>query len=135
MDKSNNIKMTIPDDCGNSPKKLILKDFNIAFVSNETDFLSIHISDNITWNIIGDSIIQGKGDFIEKVKEINKNEVIELIVDNIITHGYVASANGKIVIGDTIYNFCHIYNFTGAGKKAKIKEITSFIQPPMANLL
>lgn len=73
-----------------------MRDFNIAIVTNDKDFILNNIADNIRWDIIGDSVIQGKEDFIEKLDEINKNKVTELSIYNIITHGYIASANGKV---------------------------------------
>lgn len=67
-----NIKIIAPEDCGNAPKKLILRDFNIAFYTGDKDFILDNISENITWNIIGDSIVQGKEEFIDKMNKINK---------------------------------------------------------------
>lgn len=61
------------------------------------------------------------------MNEINKNKAIELELYNIITHGYIASVNGVVITGNKAYNFCHVYRFIGAGKNAKIKEITSYI--------
>lgn len=51
-----------------------------------------------------------------------------LHIHHIITHGNVASLNGKLTLtnGDKL-EFCHVYRFSGFGKKAKIKEITSYI--------
>ena len=39
------IQITDPKDCGNSPKKLVLKDFTIAFVSSHMDFLMDYLDD------------------------------------------------------------------------------------------
>ena len=33
------IKLSIPEDCGNAPKKQILRDFNVAFVTKDNTFL------------------------------------------------------------------------------------------------
>ena len=127
MDEINNIKLIVPEDCGNAPRKLILRDFNIAIITNKQDFLLDNIADNISWNIIGQSLVEGRDNFIGKINEINHNMVTKLEFYNIITHGYTASANGKLTLEEKIYDFCHVYRFTSAGKKAKIKEITSYI--------
>lgn len=127
MESVDKIKLIVPKDCGNAPKKLILRDFNIAIVTNKKDFVLDNITDNISWNIIGKLIIEGKENFLNKISEINQEKVTELEFYNIITHGYIASANGKLILEDKAYEFCHVYRFTGASKSAKIKEITSYI--------
>lgn len=121
------IKVTSPEDCGNAPKKLILRDFNIAFYEGNIDFILDNISDSITWNIIGNSVIEGKEGFIDKMNKVNEDKARELELYNLITHGYIASANGVVITDNGAYDFCHVYRFTGASKTAKIKEITSYI--------
>ncbi|HEU5138658.1 MAG TPA: hypothetical protein VFT51_01700 [Bacillales bacterium] len=47
---------------------------------------------------------------------------------NIITHGRVGSVNGALIFkNQKRLAFCDVYQFTSAGKKAKIKEITSYV--------
>ena len=124
-----NIKLSIPDGCGNAPRKLILKDVNLAFVTNDEAFLEENMSDKITWEIIGEATIEGKEPILNRPAEYHKGEITELILHDIITHGRVASVHGKVIGTEVNYDFCHVYNFTGASKTAKIKEITSYIIP------
>jgi len=123
------IKITVPKDCGNAPKKLILRDFNVAFITKDKTTLLENIADNITWNIIGDEIVEGKGNFINKLDELYKDKITELLIYDIITHGYVASTHGRVIGTNQSFDFCHVYKFTGASKTAKIKTITSYIIP------
>lgn len=124
------IKITVAKDCGNAPKKLILRDFNIALVTKDNTTILENIADNITWNIIGDEIVEGKINFIDKLDQLYKDNITELIIHDIITHGYVASAHGRVIGTNQSFDFCHVYKFTGASKTAKIKTITSYIIPP-----
>lgn len=121
------IKITVPNDCGNAPKKRILKDFNVSLILKDYTTLIENIADDITWNIIGDEVIEGKSEFIKKIDELYKDKITELLIHDIITHGYVASAHGKVIGTNEHLHFCHIFKFTGASKTAKIKKITSYI--------
>src|SRR5690554_2150824 len=123
------VKITVAKDCGNAPKKLILRDFNIALVTKDNTFILENIADDISWTIVGDEIVEGKDNFITRSNVLYKDYITELIIEDIITHGYVASAHGKVIGTNQSFDFCHVYKFTGASKKAKIKEITSYIIP------
>lgn len=48
------------ENCGNSPKKELLRDLSIAFVKNEIEFCMDWMTDDVVWEIIGDKLIQGK---------------------------------------------------------------------------
>ena len=103
------IKITVPEDCGNAPKKRILRDFNIFLIIKDYTTLIENIADDITWNIIGDEVIEGKSEFINKIDELYKDKITELLIYDIITHGYVASAHGKVIGTNEYLHFCHIF--------------------------
>ncbi|MCX7749296.1 MAG: hypothetical protein N2645_20750 [Clostridia bacterium] len=72
-------------DCGNSPKKLFLKQFNIAFAEGNAAFIIESVSDDITWNIIGDKLIKGKNDFAQALDNMKKDKIDKLVINSIIT--------------------------------------------------
>jgi hypothetical protein len=116
------------DDCGNSPKKILLKEFIIAFAKNDIDFITEIITDNVYWNIIGDKIIQGKDNFVVTLKQMKNCTITQIHIKNIITHGSTGAVNGTLLFEDKkSYAFCDVYNFTSADKDSKIKEITSYV--------
>lgn len=121
------IKLYVPQDCGNAPRKMILRDFNIAFVTKDHTILLQNIADQVRWTIIGDETVLGKEKFIQKLASFQKDPVAELHIYYIITHGYTASVNGKVNGTHQSYHFCHVYRFNGSSKSAKISEITSYI--------
>ncbi|WP_461177992.1 nuclear transport factor 2 family protein [Virgibacillus ainsalahensis] len=126
--ESEGIKIICREDCGNSPRKKLLQEFNIAFVKNDTDFIINHIADDINWNMIGDKMIHGNKQFNDMMKQMEDRKINEIHIKNIITHGKTAAVNGSLdVEGMGNYDFCDIYNFSSAGKNSKIKEITSYI--------
>ncbi len=63
------VKITVSADCGNAPKKLLLKDLNIAFVKGDTAFISESVADDLMWELVGDQTIHGKDDFVKAVKQ------------------------------------------------------------------
>ncbi|WP_156896498.1 hypothetical protein [Halobacillus kuroshimensis] len=83
------------------------------------------------WRIIGETnVIQGKAAFAEELKSMTEYKVSGLHFDQIITHGSTGSANGTILMqSGRQYGFCDVYLFTSAGKKARLKEITSYLIP------
>lgn len=62
-------------------------EFNIAFANNDIGFITEVIVDNVSWNIIGDKLIQGKRHFVAMLKQIKNKKVTEIHIHNIITHG------------------------------------------------
>lgn len=127
--ESNNqeIKITSPNDCGNAPKKRVLKEFIIAFAKNDIGFITESLSENVTWNLINECIIQGRDHVVKEVENKLTRKIVELEIHKIITHGYTAAANGSVKLEDnSFYSFCNVYAFVSAGKNT-IKEITSYV--------
>src|SRR5690625_6628460 len=92
----NELQLIIPKDCGNSPKKNHLKNFNIALVKQDIPFIVDSVADDIVWNIVGKKIVRGKDGFMNLLKKEDPSLAIKLEINEIITHGNVASANGSV---------------------------------------
>lgn len=119
------IKIVCAEDCGNSPRKELLKQVTAAFAVNDTDIIEENFADNVTWNIVGDKTIDGKAVVIDSMQN---NTTVELKITNIITHGKTGAVNGTLMNKDgERIAFCDVYTFSSAGKKAKIKRIMSYI--------
>jgi hypothetical protein len=116
------------EDCGNAPKGIQIRDFNIAFAKGEPDLMLQHLTDTIVWNYVGDKVLEG----IETVGDALRREAqqpkAEMTIFTIMTHGKVGGANGVVTLSNgKQYHFSHIYKFSSAAKNAKIKGITSYI--------
>ena len=62
------------------------------------------------------------------MEELWDRNLEAVTIDNIITHGNVASVNGTLTeVQGAIYGFCDVYAFTSFAKTAKIKTITSYL--------
>lgn len=123
-----NLIVECAEDCGNAPKKNVLKELNVAFAKHEIEFILDWVTDDVVWEIVGDQLIHGKDDVEKVLLEMKDYEVQRLSIHNIITHGNTASLNGTLLLSDQQkIDFCDVYNFRGFGKKAKIKSITSYV--------
>ncbi len=124
-----NFKINILPDCGNSPKKTFIKEFNIAFAKANVEFILKHISNDVVWNIYGNQSIKGKEDFAKLINKMANHTPIEMSIHQMITHGKEASVNGEIIMKDNKkYAFCDVYEFTSAGKTI-IKTLHSYVIP------
>jgi hypothetical protein len=121
------IKVISPSDCGNAPKKKVLKDLLIALAVKDIPFINEYTKEDIRWDIVNDITVQGREQAIEVLEKSMSSSVMELNIHNIITHGKTASANGTFKFeNNKVYAFCNVFNFVSAGKNI-IKEITSYI--------
>lgn len=115
-------------DCGNAPKKLLLRDFNVAFANSDIEALLENVSDDIRWTMVGSAEVVGKEAFETTLREMSGPDVVELVLHHIITHGNVGSANGILRFEDgKAYGFCDVYRFSSHAKDAKIKEMSSYV--------
>lgn len=122
------MKIIVQEDCGNSPRKAILRDFVIAIVEKDSQLILTYMDEFITYQEVGKMGIQGSSQFLSYIEEQTGDEVRELELLTIITHGKTAAVNGKVVILDgREYHFAAIFLFTGATKTARIKEITNYL--------
>lgn len=120
-------KIISTPNCGNSPKMELLKEFNIAFAKGNIAFITDKVTDNISWNIIGDKCIEGKKDFIIELEKMKSEIATELIIEQILSHGKEGAATGIIKMQNgKKYAFSDFYKFNGV-KDVKIKSIISHV--------
>jgi hypothetical protein len=121
------VKITVHEDCGNAPKKLFLKDFLVAVVRNDSAFVARTTTDDIHWNLIGGQSINGKQNVLSALQRSRSNEVAELIINTIVTHGYNGAVEGLLKFKDgKPVAFCDVYQFRASTNNAPIKAITTY---------
>ena len=121
-------KISIKPDCGNAPRKEFLKSLNIAFATGDADFIIDHVSDDISWMIYGDKYITGKEDFNKEINIMKDYTADEVVIHSIITHGREAALNGEMKMGEKVYAFCDVYQFTNTTSNI-IKRMDSYVLP------
>lgn len=118
------MKLHIPTDCGNAPKKLIITDLNIAFASADIPALAAFFHQDISWDMVGDEVIEGHDEIINFLTKMNAQPAVALRLDTVITHGKYAAARGSIDYGNHQVIFHDFYEFSSAGSD-KVKKIIS----------
>lgn len=115
------------EDCGNSPKNIFVQDLTIALAKRDSKFILSNVTDDVRWNIIGDTPIQGKDNFAEALEGMKNDKALQLTVQHVATHGKTGAVNGttKLENGKT-RAFCDVYEFSNTTGTA-VKEITSYI--------
>jgi hypothetical protein len=114
------------EDCGNSPRKLLLRDFNSALARGNRARVLGYLADDILWEWVGATTLRGREAVDGMLKRLQHEARQELVIDNIITHGSTGSANGSMrLTNGRSYGWCHVFEF-GSGKGSLIKHITSY---------
>lgn len=105
-------KITINADCGDAPKKELLRDLNIAFAKADVEGILDFFSDDIRWQIMGEADLRGKAAVREALEAMKEVVASELVIDSIFTQGREGAVNGVIVTepGGAVA-FCDICRF------------------------
>ncbi|SFE83825.1 nuclear transport factor 2-like protein [Alteribacillus iranensis] len=81
------MKVICEENCGNAPKKQLLKDFNIAFAKCDVESIIEQVSDDIIWHMVEDKKVNGKEEFAKELELIDDEQATELHIEHIITMG------------------------------------------------
>lgn len=121
------MKLNIKPDCGNAPKKELIKNLTICFASYDIPQAMSYLDENVVWTLVGDEPVVGRSRFAAALQEMSQNKANELTIHSIITHGKEAAINGEMVMEDGhVFGFSDFYEFTSA-KGSKVKSIVSYV--------
>lgn len=115
-----------PKDCGNAPRKMVIRDFLVALYRQDEHDVAAALRDDVGWEMIGFTVLNG----FDEVREWLRRQppVAELHIATVLTHGTDCAADGWVVHRDgTTTNFSHVMFFTGHTKTAKIKQLRSYL--------
>src|SRR5690625_4586460 len=101
-------------DCGNAPKKLLLRDLTISIAKGNIDLCLELVTDDVRLHHVGRKTTNGKENITKLLQPINGVKIKKLCIENVITHGNVASVNGEIVReNESVLHYCSVYHFNG----------------------
>ncbi|WP_042221178.1 nuclear transport factor 2 family protein [Oceanobacillus manasiensis] len=102
---------------------------NHAFMTGDVDTIYENMTEDITWNMVGNTVIEGKEAVIKEMEPMRGFET-EHQIKEVITHGNMAVIEGTMTMdengGNKKYAFCDIYKLN-KHKDGKIKEITAYL--------
>lgn len=119
--------VTVPENCGNSSRKLLLKDLNIAYAHTNTGKILSHFAGDIIWEVCGKRQYRGIEAVEQYLTQLETQTIKTYAVETIITHGKDASVNGEISVDGTELAFCDVYTFSSTSKDAKINRMRSYV--------
>lgn len=119
-------KITVHPDCGNAPKKQLLRDLNIAFARADVEGILEMFTDDISWRIIGEFEMRGVEQARQTLLQMKDAAVRELIIDSIIIQDREGAVSGTIIPenGKPVA-FCDICQFQSAAG-SKIRSIKTY---------
>ena len=121
------MKVIIGKDCGNSPKNIFIQELTIALAKGDLRSVLDRLTVDIRWNIVGGGVVQGKGPFVEALREKKNDEALELILDHVATHGRAGAVDGRIRFKNkNTQGFCQVYEFSNA-KGDAVNEMMSYM--------
>jgi ketosteroid isomerase-like protein len=108
-----------------------LQELNAAFERGDVDFILDHVADDIHWNMVGDSVVEGKEALREEMLAPDEGRLPKLHVESIITHGNRAAVEGTMTLPDQngavkTYAFCDLYEMSGSGSD-KVRALKAFV--------
>ena len=116
----------IPKDCGNAPRKIVIRDFLIALYSGDLDQTLEMLTDDVRWEVVGSHVLAGKAETRSWLMHAVSAQ--ELKLHTVITHGTDCGADGVATYENSrTACFNHVIVFSGHAKTAKISEIRSYL--------
>lgn len=114
-------------DCGNAPRKQVLRDYSVALVRRDVEALLALVADDVEWDIVGRRSVEGRDGLVSALDEVLAGEAEVLRLDAVLTHGKEGAVSGRVDFrGGGRLRFCDVHEFGGHGRSAKIKRITSY---------
>ncbi|MFC5337906.1 hypothetical protein [Leucobacter denitrificans] len=115
------MKITLPDDCGNSPRNLLVSQFSADWAAGKIESLRPLLSDDVQWEVVGWPELDSEA-ALSFPKDVREVEVFTAI-----NHGRASSCNGFMLTGAGRIDFAHVFLFTGVAKTAKINQIRTYL--------
>ncbi len=113
--------------CGNSPRMALVRDLNIAFATGDLDAILLWLDDDVTWNLVGMTRLDGKAAVGQWLREKASDLPTSMEIETILSHGKLASASGTIAWGDDTWAMSGVYVFRSAARTARIAQIDTFL--------
>lgn len=114
-----------------SDKEKFLRDVNKAYAEGDEKFFMDHITDDISWAIVGERDIGGKAEFKEVLDQMKEMPALDIEVENVFVSDSHGIVEGVVISRNRLgqkkhFGFCDVYKFA-EGKDLRISAITSYV--------
>ena len=119
-------KVQKSEDCGNSPKNLLVQSLAIAIETCNASAFARSITEDVIWALPGRRSFSGKAACLAYLKA-RKPVTPKLIrVRRVISHGRAGAADGVLVMSSGHpHSFCHVVGFASI-KGDNVSSISSY---------
>lgn len=114
-----------------SEKEDFLRKVNQAFVDGDRQFLLEAISENISWDVVGEKLVSGKSEFSDALEQMQEMPPIQIDIHKVVIQDHSGVVTG-IVVGRNHrgqkknFGFCDIYELQESNGM-KIEKMTSYV--------
>ncbi len=112
--------------CGNSPRMMLIRDFNLSMATGDTDAVLDWLADDVVWNLVGIKRLEGKAAVAEWLADEFARLPTAMTIETILSHGKLASASGTVTRAEHSWAMSEVYVFRNTAKTAPIIRIDSF---------
>jgi ketosteroid isomerase-like protein len=108
-----------------------VKRLNEAFVTGNTDYIVENLAEDVQWNFVGESVIEGKEAASNMLEPMRDVVAVENAIENIIVQGNNAVIEGTLKTPsengeEKMYAFCDVYTFDQSSD-SKIKKLSAYL--------
>ncbi|WP_336515337.1 hypothetical protein [Pollutibacter soli] len=117
----------VAPDCGNSPRRKFIKEFNTAIASGDSETISRSVSPQTVFQIAGKKEIIGAEKILKAFEKTPMWKLKRLSIETIITHGRDASSSGSFIsTRDEFFAYSQVFKFNSAGG-SQIKSVRIYL--------
>lgn len=116
--------MTIPEDCGNSPRMALVAEIVTAWAGQDDDVVRRWLREDAQWELVGGADGAAGEGIVPPPFPADRGEIL-----TVLNHGRLAACDGYLIRGQERVDFCHVLRFAGAAKTSPIREIRTYLQP------
>ena len=124
------MRVSAPDNCGNSPRSLLAIEIAINLAANEYDKIEQFLAEDFVWSVPGDDKLIEKSELEEHMNKRarSKSPIEKLDILTSISHGKYAAVSSRAHMSNGAKSNSHdLYEFTSAGSSARLRKVTSYV--------
>lgn len=96
-----------------------MSQFAVDWATGQVENLKPVLSDTVLWETPGETESDTESSLLQGVREVE--------IFTAINHGRFSSCNGRILTDSGRIDFCHMFQFSGVAKTAKIVHIRTYL--------
>ena len=112
-------------------KEGFFRKFNESFFKGDQEFISEHVTDNVSWSIVGTEPVKGKQGLLDAAFGIADFGTMDFQIDSVISSNGEAAVKGVSHRKDeegNIRNFCYVDLYRlDKDNKDKVRSIVTFV--------